>query len=149
MLAVQNEREWQRLCTEVLERPELATDPRFDRNEKRLANRGELEPLIEVALSRFSLEEAEARLERSAMGYSRMNEAADVLRHPQVEARDRLVEVAVPGGTVKLPRAPFNIEGLDEGPAAVPGIGEHTQELLEELGYSAKEIAALRSEGAV
>jgi formyl-CoA transferase len=149
MLAVQNEREWQRLCTDVLERPEMASDPRFDRNERRFANRAELEPMIEEALSCLSLEEAEARLERSALAYSRLNEAADVLTHPQVEARDRLVEVAVPGGNVKVPRAPFNIEGLDEGPAAVPGLGEHTQEVLQQLGYRADEIASLRSEGAV
>src|SRR5690606_15189894 len=44
VLAVQNEREWKRLCEEVLERPELAQDPRFERNELRLKNRAELEP---------------------------------------------------------------------------------------------------------
>src|SRR5581483_5028149 len=63
MLAVQNEREWKRLCEEVLGRPEWVTDPRFARNEQRLANRAVLEPLIEEALSHLSVEEAEARLD--------------------------------------------------------------------------------------
>jgi crotonobetainyl-CoA:carnitine CoA-transferase CaiB-like acyl-CoA transferase len=150
MLAVQNEREWVRLCEQVLDRPDLATDPRFTGNEKRLTNRLELEPQIDAALMRFSIEEAEARLEAAQVPYGRMNDVSDVLQHPQVLSRGRLVETGLPGGqSADLLRMPFNIEGLDEAPAAVPEVGQHTDAVLGELGYGAAEIAALREAGAV
>jgi itaconate CoA-transferase len=150
MLAVQNEREWVRLCEQVLDRPDLATDPRFAGNENRLTNRRELEPQIDAALVRFSIEEAEARLEAAQVPYGRMNDVADVLQHPQVLSRDRLIETGLPGGQrADLLRMPFNIEGLDEAPAEVPEVGQHTDAVLVELGYSATEIAALRQAGAV
>jgi crotonobetainyl-CoA:carnitine CoA-transferase CaiB-like acyl-CoA transferase len=149
VLAVQNEREWQRLCSQVLERPELATDPRFASNEARLRNRGELEPLIEEALSGFSVEEAEERLEAAAMAYSRMNDVSEVLQHPQVRERDRILDIGLAGGSVGVLRAPFNIEDLDEPPSRIPAVGEHTQEVLRELAYEDQEIDALRAAGAV
>ena len=99
VLAVQNEREWLRLCEQVLERPELATDPRFSGNEKRLANRLALEPLIEEAL--IAVQPSRRRrqaLEAAQVPYSRMNDVAEVLNHPQVLSRDRLLETGLPGG---------------------------------------------------
>lgn len=149
MLAVQNEREWVRLCADVLKHPEWATDDRFNTNVKRLANRDVLERMIEEALADVSVEEAEARLEAAAIAYSRLNDAGEVLSHPQIVERNRLIDVSVPGATFPLLRSPFNIEGLDEGPASAPGIGEHTDEVLAELGFSRAEIAALKSEEAV
>jgi crotonobetainyl-CoA:carnitine CoA-transferase CaiB-like acyl-CoA transferase len=150
MLAVQNEREWVRLCEQVLDRPDLAADPRYTGNEKRLTNRLDLEPQIDAALMRFSVEEAEARLEAAQVPYGRMNDVSDVLQHPQVLSRGRLIETGLPGGqSADLLRMPFNIEGLDETPSAVPEVGQHTDAVLGELGYGAAEIAALREAGAV
>ncbi len=150
VLAVQNEREWQRLCIEVLERPELATDPRFKSNELRLANRMALETLIEDILSQLTVEDAELRLEAASLAYSRMNDVAEVLRHPQVLQRDRLLDVALPGGAeAQVLRAPFNIEGAEEPASAIPEVGQHTDAILGELGYDAAAIAQLREEGAV
>ena len=122
----------------------------FAGNENRLANRVELEPQIDAALLHFSLDEAEARLEAAQVPYSRMNDVADVLRHPQVLSRGRLVDTALPGGRhAELLRPPFNIEGLDDAPAQVPEVGQHTDAVLAELGYSTDEISALRQAGAV
>lgn len=149
VLAVQNEREWQRLCREVLERPDLAEDPRFATNELRLHNREALEPQIEASLSRFAVEEAERRLEAAALAYSRLNDVGEVLRHPQVLERDRLLPVEVPGGSVEVLRSPFNIEGVQEPPSRVPAVGEHTHEVLLELGYNAADIARLAQEGVI
>jgi crotonobetainyl-CoA:carnitine CoA-transferase CaiB-like acyl-CoA transferase len=149
VLAVQNDREWRRLCSEVLEQSSLADDPRFVTNEKRLANREALEPAVEQALARFTVEEAEARLEAASVAYSRLNDVADVLGHPQVVQRNRLLDIAVPGGSAGVLRAPFNIEGVDETPSAIPAVGEHTDAILKELGYTSVEIKAIRARGAV
>jgi formyl-CoA transferase len=149
VLAVQNDREWRRLCAEVLEQPGLADDPRFVTNEKRLANREALEPVVEQALAGFTAEEAEARLEAASVAYSRLNDVADVLGHPQVVQRKRLVDIAVPGGRVGVLRAPFNIEGVEEPASAIPAVGEHTDTILQELGYSAAEAEDIRARGAV
>ena len=150
MLAVQNEREWVRLCEHVLGRPDLASDERFAGNERRLANRLELEPMIDAALMQFSIEEAESRLEAAQVPYGRMNDVADVLEHPQVLSRDRLIETGLPGGQrAELLRMPFNIEGLEETVSEVPEVGQHTDEVLSELGYTGSEIVALREARAV
>ena len=150
VIAVQNEREWRRFCSDVLQHPELADDPRYVNNESRLRNRAELEPEIEAILLQLDVEEAERRLEAASMPYSRMNDVAEVLQHPQVLARDRLINIPVPGdGSVDLLRAPFNMSGATETPHAIPSIGQHTSEVLAELGYGASEVEALRASGAV
>jgi itaconate CoA-transferase len=150
VLAVQNDNEWRRFCEKVIERPEMAGDPRYVHNQDRLANRVELEVAVEEALARFGVEEAEARLEAASIAYSRMNDVAEVLAHPQVVTRDRLLDVEVPGGGhVDVLRAPFNIENVEEPPSAIPAVGEHTDAVLQELGYGYEEIAALHETGAV
>jgi crotonobetainyl-CoA:carnitine CoA-transferase CaiB-like acyl-CoA transferase len=150
VLAVQNEREWRRLCQQVLQRPDLAADARFAGNENRLRNREALELQIEAALSRFSVEEAEAALEAAQVPYARLNDVEEVLKHPQVLERGRLTRESLPGGaSVDVLRAPFNIEGVEEAEAAVPAVGQHTDEVLADLGYDASAIEALRASGAV
>lgn len=148
-LAVQNEREWVRLCAEVLRQPELAGDERFCRNELRLAHRDVLEPLIERLLSDVSLEEAERRLEAAGIAYGRANEPAAVLTHPQVTERDRLRTVHTPAGEVTMLKPPFNVDGWPTPDTAVPRLGEHTDELLRELGYDAAAIQQLHAAGTV
>ncbi len=150
VLAVQNDNEWRRFCEGVIERPEFVEDPRYVHNENRLANRESLEAAVEEALSHFGVEEAEKRLEAAAVAYSRMNDVAEVLEHPQVTTRDRLLEVEVPGGEhVGVLRAPFNIQDMREPESAIPAVGEHTDAVLSELGYDAGAIAELHSVGAV
>jgi crotonobetainyl-CoA:carnitine CoA-transferase CaiB-like acyl-CoA transferase len=148
-LSVQNEREWVRFCQVVLCRPEIATDPRFERNELRLLNRAELEPLIERILADVSLEECERRLEVAGVAYARSTEPAELLAHPQVTARDRIRTVHTPAGDIPMLRPPFNVDGWPLPDVHVPGVGSHTAEVLCELGYSASAIEELRGAGVV
>jgi itaconate CoA-transferase len=133
-LAVQNDGQWRRLCDVVLEQPALADDPRFVTNERRLANREELESLIESLLANDTRDAVEARLTQADVPFGTVNELADVLRHPQLEARGRWFDVPSQVGDVRAFHHPLNIVGLPRPAGAVPALGEHTAEILSELG---------------
>lgn len=101
MLAVQNEGQWNRLCRNVLGRPALAEDPRFATNELRVHAREALEPLIEEALMPLERRVAEHRLADGDVPFAARSTVADLVAHPQLEARARWVEVAIPGGNAR------------------------------------------------
>jgi crotonobetainyl-CoA:carnitine CoA-transferase CaiB-like acyl-CoA transferase len=133
-LAVQNDGQWRRLCAVVLRRPELADDARFATIELRLANRNELEPLIESLLSNDTRASAEARLVEADVPFGTVNDLEQVLRHPQLEARGRWFDVPSPVGELRAFHHPMNIVGLERKAGGVPALGEHTREVLAELG---------------
>ncbi len=133
-LAVQNDGQWRRLCSVVLRAPELADDPRFVSNELRLRNRDALEPLIESLLRDDTRESVEARLVEADVPFGTLNQVEDVLHHPQLAARDRWFSIDSPVGDLHALHHPMNIIGLDRPPSSVPALGQHTQEVLAELG---------------
>jgi crotonobetainyl-CoA:carnitine CoA-transferase CaiB-like acyl-CoA transferase len=135
-LAVQNDGQWRRLCQVVLRRAELADAPRFATNELRLKNRAELEPLIESLLAQSTREQVEQRLTEADVPFGSINELADVLAHPQLAARERWFDVDSPVGALQAFQHPMNIEGLERPSSRVPALGEHTDQVLAELGLS-------------
>ncbi|MBV9545696.1 MAG: CoA transferase [Chloroflexi bacterium] len=135
-LAVQNERQWRRLCELVLRNPSLADDERFCTNELRLKNRGVLEPLIEELLSQSTRAEVERRLTEADVPFGTVNDMQGVLDHAQLEARSRWFSVSSPVGELKALHHPMNIAGLERPPRGVPALGEHTADVLSELGLS-------------
>jgi itaconate CoA-transferase len=149
MLGLQNEREWQEFCKRVLERPELATDPRFSANARRVAARGELHPIIVGVFKQFTADQVVARLEAAQIANARVNTMHDVWAHPQLAARGRWTEVAIPGGTVPALLPPGLPNSYTPRMDPVPALGEHAGGILAELGYGREEIEQLRKEGAV
>ena len=133
IFAIQNQREWRSLCAEVLELPALADDPRFASNEDRLRNREELERLIEERLRLRTQAEALVRLDEAGIPTGAVNDVPAVARHPQLAARHRWVEVDSPGGVIPALLPPHNLEHVPPCMGAVPALGQHTQEILEEL----------------
>lgn len=148
-LAIQNEREWARFCRIVLEDESLATDPRFAGNELRVRNQDALEQAIEGRFAQLGVGEVQRRLEEADIPYGEVREVAEAAEHPQFSIRDRWVESGSPGGPVKMLRFPVEAQGWEAGPARIPGLGEHTDEILTELGFDGEEIAELRRRGAV
>jgi itaconate CoA-transferase len=146
-LAVQNDREWHRLCKHVLGRPELATDPRFATNPARVTARAELHREIEAALSPYSPDDVLARLDAAQIANARFNTVGDLLAHPQLE--HRWAEVDSPAGPVRALPSPVSTGGATPALGPIPAVGQHTGVILAELGFTGAEVAALREAGTV
>jgi len=148
MMGLQNEREWVSFCQIVLRRPELATDPRFAGNARRVAERDALRQLIVDAFAASTAPQVLERLEAAKIANARVNTMHDVWQHPQLAARGRWREVGTSAGPVPalLPPGSWDVEPRMD---PVPALGEHTDDVLVELGYDAQEIHALRTAGAI
>lgn len=131
LVAIQNEREWVRLCREVLERSEVATDPRFASNPARVANRAALDEIMRAAMARLDRDEAVRRLEAARIAYGRLSTLEDLAPHPQsrfvpvVTEGERTVQVLAPGAI---------FTGISEPARRIPRLGEHDAALRAEFG---------------
>jgi itaconate CoA-transferase len=133
--AVQSEREWGRFCTLVLEAPELLADERFVGNGRRLANRADLESLIEQHFAALPMSVLLQRLEAAEIANAAVNALPAVAAHPQLAARGRWAEgIATPTGPIAALLPPHNLRSSPPRMGAVPALGEHTEEVLAELG---------------
>jgi itaconate CoA-transferase len=146
---VQNEREWERFCEAVLGRPEMSSDELFDTNSRRVENREALEEEISAVLGELSSQETIERLERAGIANARMRTVSEFIEHPQLAARDRWREIQSPPGPLQALLPPAAMANTDPVMAPIPGVGEHTDEILEELGYDQGAVAALRREAAI
>jgi crotonobetainyl-CoA:carnitine CoA-transferase CaiB-like acyl-CoA transferase len=133
MFAIQNDREWRRLCEVVLARPDLADDPRYAHNTDRLANRRELERLIEMVFEALPVTEVVERLERAAIANAVVNDVAAVAEHPQLAARARWTELDSFVGPIPALLPPHNLASVTPLMARIPALGEHTAAVLAEL----------------
>ena len=149
MFGIQNEREWAAFCKGVLQRPELATDARYDNNTKRTAARAEVVALIESVFADLTADDVVARLDGSGIANGRLNTPADVWDHAQLKARNRWREVETPAGPIPAILPPASFDGVEARMDPVPAIGEHTAMILAELGYGEADVAELRDGGAV
>ena len=150
-LAVGSEKLWKVFCP-VIGCPELADDPRYRTNADRANNRDSLLAKLQDVFLTRTYEEWETLLLAHGIPIGAINNLAQVVAHPQVAARQALVEMDHPrAGKVRMAGAPVR---LSETPGSVrtpaPMLGEHTDAVLQELlGLGAEEIAALRGAGAI
>lgn len=149
MLGLQNEREWAAFCDKVLARPDLAQDARYDDNSKRNERRGEITALIEDVFSKLTAEELMARLDAAGIANARINTPEEVWQHAQFKARGRWREMGSPVGPLPTLLPPASMPDFEARLDPIPTVGEHTNLILAEIGYSAAEIAALRAAAAV
>lgn len=149
VLGTTNDGEWQRLAREIIERPDLADDPRFATNSGRCAHRDGLNKAIESWCAQHDLDEIQRTADAAGIGNSRYNLPSEVIAHPHLKARDRWRQVGTPNGEISALLPPPVISGMQLGMGAVPGLGEHTDAILGGIGLSAEQIAALREQGAI
>ncbi|MGZ5120563.1 MAG: CaiB/BaiF CoA transferase family protein [Burkholderiales bacterium] len=149
MFGIQNEREWAAFCSGVLKQPQLAKDPRYDNNTKRTAARSEVVGLIERVFAELTAEDVIARLDSSDIANARLNTPEEVWNHAQLKARDRWREVGSPVGSIPAVLPPASFDGIEARMDPIPSIGQHTQSILAELGYTEREIETLQRAAAV
>ena len=150
IVAVGNDRQFARLCG-LLDEPALATDARFTTNAERVRCRDVLVPMLQAHFLQRDRCAWLSLLEAAGIPCGPVNDLADVFADPQVRARGMVVEVPHPhAGTLPLVGSPITLSATPvESPRAPPLLGQHTDNVLREVGYSDDEVAALRSRGAI
>ncbi len=149
MLGLQNEREWKVFCEQVLGKPELATDERFANNTLRTANRDALKQIIVDAFASMSKEQVIELLETAKIANASVNDMKGVWEHEQLKSRDRWREMDSPVGKLPTLLPPGVNNAYEYRIDAVPDLGEHSEKILQELGYDVQTIAGWREQGVV
>jgi len=137
-LGIQNEREWGRFCKVVLNSPDLAMDPQFNSNAKRVENKELLKTIIQSEFKKFTASEIIDRLEEAKIANARMNTITDFIHHPQLQVRNRWREVDSPVGPIQMLIPPVTFEEIDFVIKPIPKVGEHNESILKEIGWKAK-----------
>ncbi|WP_430506333.1 CaiB/BaiF CoA transferase family protein [Haloparvum sp. PAK95] len=141
---------WPNLC-EALDRPELLADERFETNEKRVRNREELDPILDEEFATYETREAVDLLEDHGVPASDVKNMEQLFEDPQIEARGMRASVEHPtAGEVEMPGSPMH---FSRTPTTIrrhpPLLGEHTDDVLGEYGYTDGDLSTLREKGVI
>lgn len=147
MLGLQNEREWAAFCEKVLRQPELQADERFSANYRRTANRQSLRDIIVGTFAQLSAEQILERLEDAQIANAKVNDMHGVWAHPQLRARHRWVEVDSPRGKLPALLPPATNSAFTARMDPIPALGEHSEAILAELGFTSQAIDQLKQAG--
>jgi itaconate CoA-transferase len=129
LISIQNEREWTRLCAEVLGDAAIATDVRFDSNVVRVKNRPELDRIIAAKFGMLEADRLAERLKAAQIAFGRVNTVAQFSKHPQL----RRVTIGTPNGDVALPAPPAQVVGETRRIGPVPAVGQHSEAIRREF----------------
>jgi crotonobetainyl-CoA:carnitine CoA-transferase CaiB-like acyl-CoA transferase len=141
---------WRRFC-EQFHREDLLQDPAYTTNEDRVRARPVLRPLVGDIVARHKLAELAETFDRIDIPFAPVAKPGDLFDDPQLNAGGRMLDIEFPNGvTAKLPRLPVEMGDHDFGlRRQAPALGEHTGEILAELGLQPGEIAALAKRGII
>jgi crotonobetainyl-CoA:carnitine CoA-transferase CaiB-like acyl-CoA transferase len=138
--------DWPKIAT-AAGRPDLIDDPRFKSERARRDNTPELVTLLDEAFAALAYEEMARRFTEADLVWAPVQTPAQLVEDRQAEAAGCFVETPDgKGGFFQAPAMPVRFPGVDDGPKGpMPTIGQHTDEVLSEAGFSADEIATIRS----
>lgn len=130
LISIQNEREWVRLCSEVLGDAGIATDERFASNNQRVDNRDALEKIVADAFGAAPREAIIERLTAAGIAFGRLTDLEDLAAHPQ----NNFITVRSDGGEIELMAPGFIMRGADMSYGPVPSLGQHDDAIRAEFG---------------
>ncbi len=133
LIAIQAQHEWVAFASTVLDRPELAADPRFATNPDRARHVDALETEIRAVFAELDPAEVVRRLQAARTAHSWVRTPLDVWEHEQLRARDRYVAVDTPTGPATMLRPPFNLSDAPPATPVVPAVGEHDPAVIDRL----------------
>ena len=152
IVARQGETDWAPLCR-VINRPELATDPRFNNAKGRRANNAEVVNILDAGFGAYDMKELALRLDAESIAWAPIQTLAEVASDPQAFAAGAIVQTPSSkgdGSTYASPASPVRFPGADDGPKGPsPAPGEHTRAVLASLGRSEADIETLYKSGIV
>ncbi|HEX4183060.1 MAG TPA: CaiB/BaiF CoA-transferase family protein [Caulobacteraceae bacterium] len=148
MMPKDNRIDWPKVAS-AAGRPDLIDDPRFKSERARRANTPELVTLLDEAFAALPYEEMARRFTEADLVWAPVQTPAQLVEDRQAEAAGCFVETPDgKGGYFQAPATPVRFPGMDDGPKGpTPAIGQHTDEVLSEAGFSADEIATIRGAG--
>ena len=129
LLSIQNEREWQRLCGDVLGQPDLPTNPKFSTNVNRVANRTELDAILNAVFSADPIDAVAAKLHAAQIAFGRLNGMDEFAKHPQ----NRFVSVRTSGGEMQILAPGAVVNGMVAPLGDVPDLGANSTAIREEF----------------
>jgi crotonobetainyl-CoA:carnitine CoA-transferase CaiB-like acyl-CoA transferase len=129
LLSIQNEREWQRLCSDVLEQPELPTNSKFSSNVNRVTNRTDLDAILNAAFGVDPIDTVAAKLQAAQIAFGRLNDMDEFAKHPQ----NRFVSVRTSGGEMQILAPGAVVNGMLLPLGDVPDLGANTATIREEF----------------
>ncbi|HVF11604.1 MAG TPA: CaiB/BaiF CoA-transferase family protein [Actinomycetota bacterium] len=144
-VAVASQPHWIAFCEQVLERPDLIKDPRFETLLSRNKNNVALDGLIEDSFEQHPHGYWIEKLERARLPYGLVREMSEVVDHPQLVHRRSIVEADSPVGTIPAVRMP----GSDRNDRRIPELGQDSVDILAELGYGDSRIQHLLEAGVI
>ena len=152
IVARQGETDWAPLCR-VINRPELASEPRFNNAKGRRANAAEVVDVLDAGFGAYPMDELAKRLDAESIAWAPVQTLADVAKDPQAFAAGAIVQTPSAkgdGSTYASPASPVRFPGADDGPKGPsPAAGQHTKDVLAAMGRSTEEIDALYKAGIV
>jgi itaconate CoA-transferase len=149
IFGIQNNREWAIFTTEVLRRPELAGDDRFQSNHHRVEHRDAMNAEIDRVFESLSTEEAVARLDAAQIANARINTVEQFIAHPQLAGRQAWRQVDSAVGLLPALVPPVRMENVEPVMGAIPALGEHSSAILAELGFDAATIEQWKQKGVI
>jgi len=149
LIGIQNDRGWRALTSEVFDSPGLAHHPHFATNLQRVDHRAECDAVVAEQTLLWTTEDLDRRLAEVGIPAAQVNDVAGLVAHPQLSGRDRWRDVRTANGVIQALLPPMTFRDVELPMGDIPALGEHTDMVLAELGFTPEDIVRLRTYGAI